>query len=79
MQLTVKELNGSRKRYQFNPTATIRSVKEHLQETNGVAVDQIRLIYGGKQLADDFHLQDYNIQGGDTVHMVLQMKGGFCP
>lgn len=39
-------------------------------------MDQIRLIYSGKQLADDKTLQDYNVAAGGTIHMVLQLRGG---
>jgi ubiquitin-like protein Nedd8 len=39
-------------------------------------VDQIRLIFSGKQLADDKTLEEYNIAAGGTIHMVLQLRGG---
>lgn len=39
-------------------------------------VDQIRLIYSGKQLADDHTLAHYNVAAGGTIHMVLQLRGG---
>lgn len=39
-------------------------------------VDQIRLIYSGKQLADDHTLSHYNVAAGGTIHMVLQLRGG---
>jgi hypothetical protein len=35
-----------------------------------------RLIYSGKQLADDKTLQEYNVAAGGTIHMVLQLRGG---
>lgn len=41
-----------------------------------VQVDQIRLIYSGKQLADDHTLAHYNVAAGGTIHMVLQLRGG---
>ncbi|RLN91907.1 hypothetical protein BBJ28_00019199, partial [Nothophytophthora sp. Chile5] len=60
----------------------ILHVKQALQEKEGIQVDQIRLIYSGKQLyvgsrvADDKTLQDYNVAAGGTIHMVLQLRGG---
>lgn len=42
----------------------------------GIQVDQIRLIYSGKQLSDEKTLQDYNVIAGGTIHMVLQLRGG---
>ena len=40
-------------------------------------IEQIRLIFGGKQLADDQQISDYNLKAGSTIHMVLQLRGGF--
>jgi len=40
------------------------------------AVDQIRLIYSGKQLSDAKTLAEYNVAAGGTIHMVLQLRGG---
>lgn len=49
-------------------------VKQALQEKEGIQVDQIRLIFSGKQLADDKTLTDYNVTAGGTIHMVLQLR-----
>lgn len=35
-----------------------------------------RLIYKGKSLSDEKQLAEYAITPGDTVHMVLQLRGG---
>ena len=42
----------------------------------GIQVDQIRLIYSGKQLSDAKSLSEYNVAAGGTIHMVLQLRGG---
>lgn len=47
-----------------------------MQATEGISVPQIRLIFGGKQLFDDYQLKDYKVSPGATIHMVLQLKGG---
>ena len=52
-------------------------MKQALQEKEGIMIDQIRLIFGGKQLADDQKISDYNLKAGSTIHMVLQLRGGF--
>ena len=36
----------------------------------------IRLIYAGKSLADEQNIEFYNMKAGDTIHMLLQLKGG---
>ena len=48
-----------------------------LQEKEGVDVEMIKLIYGGKQLADELKIQEYSITPGSTIHMVMQLRGGF--
>jgi ubiquitin-like protein Nedd8 len=35
-----------------------------------------RLIYAGKQLADDKTAKDHNIKGGSVLHLVLALRGG---
>jgi len=44
--------------------------------SQGITVDQIKLIYNGKQLADDKTLESYNIEAGKVLHMVLTLRGG---
>ena len=34
------------------------------------------LIFSGKQLNDDKTLKDYGIEAGQTLHMVLALRGG---
>ena len=55
---------------------TILALKQNLQEKEGIAVDQIRLIYNGKQLVDDKTLESYKIEAGKTIHMILTLRGG---
>ncbi|CAM9508819.1 unnamed protein product [Heterosigma akashiwo] len=76
MQLWIKTLTGRKQAYNFEPDNQVLVVKQALQEKEGIQVDQIRLIYSGKQLADDKALSDYNVSAGDTIHMVLQLRGG---
>jgi hypothetical protein len=40
----------------------VLDVKNALQEKEGIQVDQIRLIYSGKQLADDRTLEEYGVR-----------------
>ena len=36
----------------------------------------IRLIFGGKQLNDNYTISDYNINSGNTVFVLLRLRGG---
>ncbi|CAM9969060.1 unnamed protein product, partial [Ectocarpus sp. 6 AP-2014] len=72
----IKTLTGRKQQYSFEPDNQVSMVKQSLQEKEGIQVDQIRLIYSGKQLADDHTLSHYNVAPGGTIHMVLQLRGG---
>ena len=76
MQIFIKTLTGRKQDFSFEPTDTVLRVKECLREKEGIDVEQIRLIYQGRQLADDKKLTDFRIEAGSVVHMVLQLRGG---
>lgn len=76
MQIFIKTLTGRKQQFNFEPEAKVLQVKQALQEKEGIDVDQIRLIFSGKQLSDEKSLSEYNISAGGTIHMVLQLRGG---
>lgn len=75
-QIFIKTLTGRKQAFNFEPENQVLAVKQALQEKEGIQVDQIRLIFSGKQLSDDRSLESYNINAGATIHMVLQLRGG---
>ena len=76
MQINIKTLTGRQAPFTFEPTAKVLEVKHALQEKEGIQVDQIRLIFAGRQMADDKTLEEYNVTAGSVIHMVLQLRGG---
>lgn len=76
MQISIKTLTGRQQTFTFDPETHVRLVKQALQEKEGIEADQIRLIYSGKQLANDKSLKFYNVKAGEVIHMVLQLRGG---
>ena len=76
MQIFIKTLTGRKSSFDFEPENLVRNVKEALQVKEGIKIEQIRLIFGGKQMSDESRLSEYNVKAGDTIHMVLQLRGG---
>ncbi|XP_070557662.1 ubiquitin-like protein 4A [Ptychodera flava] len=74
MLITVKILQAQGKECSIEVTATdsISSVKELIARELDVPVDQQRLVFRGKTLADGQSLGDYNIGPGTKLHLVVK-------
>lgn len=76
MQIKVKNLAGRATTIDVEPTDTIEKIKERVEEKEGIPPLQQRLIFGGRAMADAKTASDYNIKAGDTLHLVLALRGG---
>uniref|UniRef100_A0ACD5U552 Uncharacterized protein n=1 Tax=Avena sativa TaxID=4498 RepID=A0ACD5U552_AVESA len=76
--IKVKTLTGEEIEIDIEPTDTVDRIKERVKEKEGIPPVQQRLIFGGKQMADEKMAQDYKIKGGDVLHLVLALRGGAC-
>jgi Ubiquitin family/Hint domain len=79
MQLFIKTLTGKTVTLGCNPSDTVYSVKQRLQEQYGMPIEQQRLLLADKQLVDTQLLSDYNVQTNGSLEVMLRLLGGVTP
>lgn len=76
MLIKVRTLTGKEIELDIEPTDKVQTIKERVEEKEGIPPVQQRLIFSGKQMADDKTATDYSLEGGATLHLVLALRGG---
>jgi len=58
------------------PTTNRQKPTTEKKHIPGIPPAQQRLIFSGKQLADDQEAKKFNIESGSVLHLVLALRGG---
>ena len=56
------------------PFDIIETVKDEIQDKEGIPPDQQRLIFAGIELEDNKTLADYKIQEGSKIYLTLRLR-----
>eukprot|EP01084_Bolivina_argentea_P034967 64806_1 len=71
----VKTLTGKTISIDTNDASTIFTIKESIQEKEGIPPEQQRLIFNGRQLEDEVGIKEYGITRASILHLVLRLRG----
>lgn len=76
MQIYVKLMSWKCIPLEVEPTDRIEDIKAKIQDREGIPIDQQRLILPllGKELRNEFTLQEYSIFKDSTIQMVINNK-----
>lgn len=75
-RLYCKTLEGRTIIFEINLAKhTIFDLKMLISESEGIPISDMRLIFAGKQLEDQYFFLDYSIMKESTLHLVLRLRG----
>ena len=75
-QILVKTVSGKTVVLGVNGQDKISYVKQKLEDTEGIPLQQQRLMFGYTQLKNNNTITSCNIQPDDTLDMLLRLHGG---
>lgn len=75
IHLYVKTINGKTITLNVNDSDKVWIIKVLLKYEKGTPVNDMRLIYAGRNLENGKTLESYNIQTDSTIHLVMMLRG----
>jgi hypothetical protein len=75
LNLVVRTLTGKSITLNLRNPWMVSEITEAIFQKEGIPVDQQRLIFAGNELSEDRRISSYNIRNGDTLHLVLRLRG----
>ena len=73
----MQSITGHKFHILVNPKIhTVRDTKIMIFESEGIKIEQQRLIFGGRLLDDEKSLSTYSIQENQTIHLIFRIVGG---
>jgi large subunit ribosomal protein L40e len=70
----VRTLAGAAYTFDMGFDRNVEDLKQAIADSQGIPVEQQRLIFAGRQLEDGHTLGEYNIENESTLHLVLRMQ-----
>jgi len=60
----------------IDPQQSVHALKNEIAKETNIPVDQIRLVYKGRQMEDERCLVEYGVTTDSEVYMILRLRGG---
>ena len=77
MHVKIKSLTGRDKEIEIDGAITVLELKNMISEIEMIPPEQQRLVCNGRILGSDSDtLAQSRVRSGDTIHMVLALRGG---
>lgn len=74
MNITIKTLTGKNINIDVQSSDSVISIKEKIKDMVNINVPYQNLLFNGKQLENDKYLNDYDIQNGSILYVLVMLR-----